>query len=1711
MTPTSEPPSATEPTGAAGEAIELLSQSDRIRVWRERRADGSTVVVKQPLGADALARAARERATLQRLAAVPGVVHLAPGPQPESALRLHDVGGEPLVAEMRRRRWTAPEVVRLALQLARTLAAIHRVGLSHLNLCPDHILLGAGGHPVLAGFQLASGAAEAQPGFMHPSAIAGTLAYMAPEQTGRSGRTLDQRADLYALGAVLYELATGRRLFATDDPLALIHAQLARMPLAPVQIEPRLPPVLSEIVMRLLEKDADRRYQSAEGLANDLERLSEALARGDAALRFALGESDFPLRLTPPSRLVGRGAEVRALRQALDDAMVRGTQMVLVRGGPGVGKTALVNELREAVTEHRGWFVGGKSDQFRRTATAGVGAQAMHALGTLLLAEPEEMLAGLRPRLAEALGVNADVVVAVLPELGLLTGITPAPVPAGDPAQVAQRFRQGVIEVIRAVVGTGRPLVIVLDDLQWAPPRTYGFVDALLDDGALTGLLVVGVCRDGADLPPALALAEERWVSRRPQVTRLTLHNLPPAALSEMLAQMLRLPAAPAGALAALLAERSAGNPFDTVELLNAMRSDGVLALGPAGWHWDDDDIRRYVGHREVVDLLASRIERLPAATRSLLEALACLGLEAPIPLLQTACGYGAGEVEAVLAPALEDGLLVLQGAVPDAASVRFRHDRVQQAAYARLCPAGQAVPTGAAAADDEARTALQLALARRLAPHPAWSGIAAEQYLGAVSAIVDEAERRRVIELFHATAAGTLATSHAVAERLAGAAGKLLRPIAAAADAPLQLSLARQRIAALHALGRHDELDAAYGELESQGHPVQQRVTVAYTVLKSLGDRSRHVDALKLGLALLRGLGVDLPEVLTGTDAAADDEAQWAAFYRDVGALDLDADLRRAEIGDARLLAVAEVLERMLVPAYFTGSKFGATVIFEGLRLWHAHGPCAALINVVGGAVAPLVLMRQDFATGYRLLQHALAVGLARGWDIQTADTRHYLALLAMPWFEPLEHVAPEEQRARHGMVQWGLLPQAAYTYTGEIIASFECEPTLEATAVLADTAEAFAARVASPQAGSVPPLYRQLVRAMRGETEAEGSLRGPGFDDAAYRSGAKGMFARSGCLAHTALAAAIFGQLPALAREADEAMPLVARQAHYRATHVHLLHGLAIAQQAQAAGEPPAPEALQRLDHCLDWFQRRAADAPENFAHLASWIDAERAWALQDTAAADARFAVAMRRAERVSRPWHQALIAERAGLYFATHGPRPFAHQLLALACRRYEDWGATAKVRQMRRLHPFLQLDAAAPGRSTALSRDSIDTLAILRASQVVSSETTLAGLKTRVAGVLGALTGADSVVLLLRAADGSGWSVSQAADEQGASVALDEAAARALLPITPVRYVLRTRQPLVVADAIADDRFGRDPYMAGREHCSLMVVPILSKGEPHAVLLLENRLSRAAFSAEGLDAVMLIAGQLAVSLDNATLYASLEQKVAQRTAELQELVSGLESFNRSVSHDLRGPLGGIAGLAGLAIEALEAGDDSVARRVLPAIANQAESSTRLVGSLLTLARVGDARLQRAPVELAPLVHEVLEQLAQAEPREPLPPVDVQPVPTVMGDVELLRPVMVNLLANAIKFVRGRPSPHIEVGGSADDREVTISVCDNGVGFPSDEARTLFQPFTRLHGKQFAGHGVGLSIVRRAVERHGGRVWATSEPDRGACFYFTLPKP
>jgi len=1421
-----------------------------------------SVIRKQPLGPGAERRLRQEAAILERLRGVEGVAQVVEAPRYPESIVLADVGGVSLAGLAKPR--AAEDLIRLALRLACAVAGMHRRGVMHRDITPANIVISADDVPCLIDFALASSVAEIRPEFTHHTEIVGTLEYLAPEQTGRTGRPVDQRADLYALGGTLYELATGEPPFGSGDPLRLTHDHLARVPAPPAEVNRAVPAALSAIIMHLLEKEPDNRYQTAEGVVHDLERLRDAGLRPPAGL--PVGEYDFPPRLLPPSRLVGRGIEVAALKAAFEEALAGRCSGVLVGGLPGVGKTALADELRPVVTAQDGWFLGGKFDQYRRDLESDAVQQALRALGRLLLAEPEDELAEVRARILKAVGPNAGLQAAVVPELAALLAVPPDP---GDPLTAQVRAERAAVDLLRAVASRKRPVVVFLDDLQWAGRTPLGVIDLVLCEESIEGLLLVGAYReDEVDAVDPLAALLSRW-REQPGTRHLRLVNLPMSGTITMVAEMLRVDMATATGLAEIIGPYTSGNPYETVELLNALRSDGVLTATATGWRWDTAAVRAHLDRSQVAELLAARVEAMPAPSRRVVEAMACLGGRAELRVLRTAIAASSSVVEQALAPALDDGLLVVEPGAHSA--IRFRHDRIREMILRRVEP--------------RRRRALHLAMARRLAVVREWSAVAAEQYLPVVGTVREPRERSQVVRLLRRAAGQAgLIGDYALVEALLTAALRLIDP--ARTTALIEVRTARH--AALYSLGRLEETDEEYRAIEELCTTPLQRADATCVQVRSLTHRNRSAEAIDLGMKALRQLGITVPDP---DRLPAELDHQFGCLYQWLERTDVGDDTAWPDITEPILLTATCVINTLMPANYFVADQaMYAWLCLEALRIWLEHGTARTLLGPASGAAFAVVGLRGDYAAGYRVSQRIVALGEARGYEPDTSQARFLFTMLSC-WFEPIENGVQTARRAREGLLAGGDVANAGYTYEPILAHLLDSAPSLDTFLAEVKAGLAFARRTGNEHTAQWLDTYRWLADVLRGEgPDAAGAL-------APDRHACNPLVLFHAYL-NCGIAAAVFGDPAGLAGHTAAATPLLpVASGLYQTAVARMLRGLALAGGARDAHGGERDGLLSELEEVTRWLAARAADAPANFLHLLRLVEAERAWADGDFHAATLAFDTARREAAQHQRPWHRALITERAARFHLAHGVERTGYDLLIQARQHYLAWGATAKVAQLDWAYPSLRLQAdATAGQSgdqsggglhmcAPVTTGTLDLLGILSTSQALSSETSIERLHARVVQVLSAMTGATGVHMPLWSDDRQDWLLPAPGSDGPALVSGHEDD----VPMSVLRYTQRTGEPLVVGDATRDDRFARDPYFSGLNCCSLLAVPVLSRGTLRAVLLLENRLIRSTFTTERLDAVKLIAGQLAVSLDNAHLYSQF-RRIADEQAALRRVAT-----------------------------------------------------------------------------------------------------------------------------------------------------------------------------------------------------------------------------
>src|SRR6516165_4998848 len=530
------------------------------------------------------------------------------------------------------------EFLRLAIALSVALGRLHGRGLIHKDIKPTNIIVNSTtGQGWLTGFGIASRLPRERQSPEPPEFIAGTLPYMAPEQTGRMNRSIDSRSDLYAFGVTLYEMLTGSLPFSASDPMALVHCHIARQPVSPGERLKDIPGQVSALIMKLLAKTAEERYQTAAGAESDLRRC---LAEWETQRRideFPLGEHDTPDRLLIPEKLYGRASEIDTLLVSFDRVVAGGRpELVLVSGYSGIGKSSVVNELHRALVPPHGLFASGKFDQYKRDIPYATLAQAFQSLIRPLLGKSEEELSKWRNALDQALDPNGLLIVDLVPELKLIIGEQP-PVPELPPQDAQGRFQLVFRRFISVFARPEHPLALFLDDLQWLDAATLDLLEDLLTRPDVQHLLLIGAYRDNeVDPTHPLMRKLEAMGQAGALLQNIVLAPLTREDLGQLIADSLHCECEQVMPLAQLIFEKTAGNPFFAIQFITALAEEALLTFdyGGARWSWDLNRIHAKGYTDNVVELMVEKLNRLPVDTQKALQELACMGNSAEFDML---------------------------------------------------------------------------------------------------------------------------------------------------------------------------------------------------------------------------------------------------------------------------------------------------------------------------------------------------------------------------------------------------------------------------------------------------------------------------------------------------------------------------------------------------------------------------------------------------------------------------------------------------------------------------------------------------------------------------------------------------------------------------------------------------------------------------------------------------------------------------------------------------------------------------------------------------------------------------------------------------------------------------------------------------------------------------------------------------------------------
>jgi PAS domain S-box-containing protein len=1481
---------------------ELCRGRRRVVYLATRDRDGANVVLRTLVegagGSGALGREFELIRSLQ-FEGVPRAVELVASGDQEILL-LEDAGRTGLKSLIPVDGMDPGSFLRFGIQLAEIVRELHHRKLIHRDINPNHILLDPDtSRLVLIDFSLVSRMPAEHQELRHPSVLEGTIAYLSPEQTGRMNRDVDYRTDFYSLGVTFYEMLTGHLPFGSDDPLEVIHGHIARTPASPRERRPAIPLPLSDMVMRLLAKAAEERYQSAAALVADLSRWK---AEWEAGRELSpSGRSEAGDRFLLPQRLYGRDRPRAQVLEAFELIGAGPSQLLLVSGYAGVGKTSLIRELCRPSVGRQGRFIAGKFDQVT-SVPYGALLQAFRELIQQILTEDEAQVTAWRDRLTAGLGNGASVLAEVVPEFTSILGPQP-PAPALGATETQNRFRLVIRNLLRILARQEHPLVVFLDDLHWADSATLNLLEPLLSDGEIEALMLIGAFRDreiGPDHPLTRALGqlEAAGVAMR----RVSLEPLALPDLVSLVRDTLRCDLEAAEPLARLVSAKTGGNPFFVGQFLKALREAELLRFDyeRERWTFEMDAIASAGMTDNVIDLMTRKIQRLRPETQRVLTLASCIGSPFELQTLAIVSEQSADAVAADLAEAIEEGLVLTTA---PGAAYAFLHDRVQQSVYA-LIPADQQRMVHLTVG-----RLLQSTSERDQGDERLFDIV---HHLNLGRALIDDPAERLTLARLDLSAGqkAKSATAHEAALGYYTAGLDMVSDELWRQDYELAFALHLDAAESQYLCGNYAVSERQFAVLLERARSSLDKAKVYRLRGLQYENMSRYRDALATARECLRLFGVTFPDTAEEREAAL--EGELAAIRSLLGPRPIAALADLPVMSDPATRTVMDILTDIWASTYILGEPVLARLISATMvRLSLVHGNTEE--SAYGYVTHAITVgpVRGEYHDAYEFGRLALRVNDRFNDRRRRAKIHQQFHAHVNLWSQPMATCIPYAREACRSGLESGDFLYAAYG------AATEAWPAMLSTQDLGRFVEDYTANLgvtrklkAAAFADSLA-LLLNWARALQGRTRAPLSLSDETFDEVRYVETYRGNPFFTAIHAVTRLQLCyLFGDLAQALEAARTARGVVH---HLSGTiwpiEFDFWNGLTL-----AAAYPDAPEERRASDLAeIDAARRRLAalaeHCRENFLCQSLLLSAEIERISGRGPAGQELYEQAIGYAETTGMLRQQGLANELCARFWRDREQHRVAAAYVAAARQAYAGWGAAAKVADLDRRYaapasePALGRDTASdPAASATLAEvSSIDLATVVKAARVLAGEMELERLLTKMLSIAIQNAGAERGVLVLEHdgaprvhAHGSGDRVTVAV--QGTPLSGADS-----LPVVIVNHVRRSGEGLVLIDARADERYRHDPYVLAGQPRSVLVAPLVNQGRLLGVVYLENNLATGVFTPERLALIQVLASHAAIAIQNAQLYAGLKREVAERTR--------MESALRTVSE-------GTAALTGL---------------------------------------------------------------------------------------------------------------------------------------------------------------------------------------------------
>lgn len=1717
---------------------QAIEQGNSLYYSGHRNIDQKPVSIKvlnvEYPGPEQLACFRNEVNVLKKLKPVDNIMHLIEEVKVNHrmAIIFEDFHGETLVSLLNEQFLEIEIVLKIALSIIDTLSWIHGEQVVHHFINPYNLLWNSKAEKLqLRGFKHATVTKThllraPSSALKNPS-----IAYISPEQTGRMNRTVDYRTDYYSFGATLYQLLTQKLPCNGGERLEIIHAHIAIKPQSPHEINNHVPVVLSDIIMKLLEKNAENRYQSSHNIKDDLLNCLDQLQKTQKVEVFAIAQNDVSSRFQIPQKLYGREKPIDELLNLFEQASQGSSKLVLISGHSGIGKSALVHQLQKPILDRRGFFVSGKFDQYNRTNTYGPLLQSINQMVEQLLCENDHKIAVFKQKLLAELGGNGQIMIDLIPSVALIIGPQPN-VAKLAASESKRRFNRVFTQFIKAFCSEDRPIVLFIDDLQWADSASLQLLENFISHEKIKYLLIIGAYRDN-EVEPCHPLSFFKHALREagdPPVN-IEIKPLVLGDVERLVWDTVHGDINLSDALAELCFNKTLGNPFYINQLLLSWVDRSLITFNEnqGYWEWQLEKLNAWQVSDNVAALMAHKLNSLPEECYQILQIAAIIGDKFGMKTLISVCEFTWQQQAQALLTAMEFGLILplddnftLLNNDEDYYDLEvnfcFVHDQVQQAAYDSLSTAKQTqlhLHLGRLLRDEEEGVIQLFSVVNHL-----------NQAFGMIG---DQAERFELAQL-NLKAAQKAKTANAYQ----GAIDLLQIGMECLGDkiwlqhielsttlnlefAECQFLIGNNQVA----LSRCDDLIKyiKIPEDKAQVHCLQTQI---------YSNQGLFIDSLDYACQAIRILGVYWPETSEELGKEIDVQKTIINAYLQDNTIQSLIDL--PDMSDKTYELFNELLCICWPAALNVNFPMSTLCVLKLITqsIQYGNSPESPFGYVNYGTM--LTAQDQAYQQGYEFGQ--LAVDLVEKKQNLALKCKVYtmFGVTNSPWSIHLPKNIDLLRTALAAGLESGDLIFTTYSAFHILMLTQLSGLPIEQLLKYCEMNFPVIEKVADTSALEVYQILYQSTKLLQGLCSDTQTFDYDSFDE-------KKLLNDMEQAQHTlSLNNYYFNKMVIayLFQRYDEAL-LMAVQAEKTlmftfgwmsiAEHC-FFHSLILTALYSKVNGKECQQYMQLLGDNLTKFKQWADHCPDNFAHKYHLIKAEIEQLSGNSVKAIAEYNLAINSADKYGFKQHTAIANELAAQHFRNLGKEKFSNAYLQEAYYGYLQWGAKAKAEMLDSQYPHCFLSNHGESLVQYKSdHNELELEAVLKASQVMSGEIVFERLIEQLITSILELAGAQKAYLLTYS--DQKWYIDAHGEAEPRSIIVKKSAGlvdenkQPLLPESIITYVARTKRQLVLENAAEDQQFSQDNYIIIHQPKSVICSPILKQNTLVGILYLENNLVDSAFTSERLQVLDILATQSAISIDNALLYENLERRVAERTVELaeaklkaEESTNAKSNFLANMSHEIRTPMNAVIGLSRLA---LRTRPNDEMEDFLSKILDSSESLLGLINDILDFSKIeaNMMMLENITFDLEKILESVVNVCAQKvhdKNLELVLNIDTDVPKILKGDPLRLKQIIINLTSNAVKFTKsGSISIQINKLDDIDGCDhLCYSVVDTGIGMSLKQQTSLFKSFSQIDEsitRKYGGTGLGLAISKQLTELMGGQIKCESELGFGSTFSFT----